>query len=142
MSAVCIHTQACIYAHIHSKGSGPLMCVCVAKPVAVELRCHATALISYVNMHFAYAKSKSADQLRGNHAADQRLCFLYTIYFLNLKFQASSHLLWLYSPVCVGMVENPGQVFLQHGSNPDTRPSHLHFAKAKQMVVSDTHHNM
>ena len=23
------------------------MCVCVAKPVAVELRCHATALISY-----------------------------------------------------------------------------------------------
>ena len=23
------------------------LCVCVAKPVAVELRCHATALISY-----------------------------------------------------------------------------------------------
>ena len=23
------------------------MCVCVAKPVAVELRCHATALIAY-----------------------------------------------------------------------------------------------
>ena len=25
------------------------MCVCVAKPVAVELRCHATALIIYYN---------------------------------------------------------------------------------------------
>ena len=25
------------------------VCVCVAKPVAVELRCHATALISKVN---------------------------------------------------------------------------------------------
>ena len=24
------------------------VCVCVAKPVAVELRCHATALISHV----------------------------------------------------------------------------------------------
>ena len=25
-----------------------------------------------------------------------------SIYFLNPKFQASSHLLWVYSPVCVG----------------------------------------
>ena len=38
-------------------------------------------------------------------------------YFLNPKFQASSHLLWLYSPVCVG----PGRksrrpVFSQRGS--------------------------
>ena len=27
------------------------MCVCVAKPVAVELRCHATALIIHENAH-------------------------------------------------------------------------------------------
>ena len=44
-----------------------------------------------------------------NDAADQRLCFRYTDstipLLLNPKFQPSSHLLWLYSPVCVG----PGQ---------------------------------
>ena len=39
-----------------------------------------------------------------------------SLYFLNLKFQASSHFLWLYSPVCVG----PGRkhrrpVFSQRG---------------------------
>ena len=33
---VCACMRACVYA---------CMCVCVAKPVAVELRCHATALI-------------------------------------------------------------------------------------------------
>ena len=45
---------------------------------------------------FLICKNKDADQLRGNCAADQRL------FFLNPKFQASSNLLWLYSPVCVG----------------------------------------
>ena len=29
-------------------------------------------------MVFAYAKTKDADQLRGNREADQRLCFRYT----------------------------------------------------------------
>ena len=33
---VCVHACMCVFA---------CMCVCVAKPVAVELRCHATALI-------------------------------------------------------------------------------------------------
>ena len=32
----CVHACVCVYA---------CMCVCVAKPVAVKLRCHATALI-------------------------------------------------------------------------------------------------
>ena len=41
----------------------------------------------------------------------QSLCFL------NQKFQASSHLLWLYSPVCVGPGRKP--VFSQRGSNND-----------------------
>ena len=47
--------------------------------------------------------------------ADQRLCFRYIVkfqFFLNLKFQASSHLLWLYSPVCVGPGQIPKAVFL------------------------------
>ena len=39
------------------------------------------------------------------------------LYFINLKFQASSHLLWLYSPVCVGPSRKPRRpVFSQRGS--------------------------
>ena len=30
-----------------------------------------------------------------------------SLYFLNTKFQVSSHLLWLYSPVCVGPGRKP-----------------------------------
>ena len=54
---------------------------------------------------FLICKNTVADQLHGNRAANQRLCFHYivqSLYFLNLKFQASCHLLWLYSRVCVG----------------------------------------
>ena len=66
---------------------------------------------------FCKCENKDADQLRGNREADQRyrkadqrLCFCYMDSTIPLlpKFeisQASSHLLWLYSPVCVG----PGQ---------------------------------
>ena len=55
-----------------------------------------------------------------NREADQRLVFaiqiLQFIYFLNPKFQASSHLLWLYSPVCVGPGLKPRRpVFSQRG---------------------------
>ena len=32
----CVHVSVCVCMHV---------CVCVAKPVAVELRCHETALI-------------------------------------------------------------------------------------------------
>ena len=52
-----------------------------------------------------YVKPKVQISCAGNRATDQRLCFLCIvqfIYFFNPKFQASSHLLWLYSPVCVG----------------------------------------
>ena len=34
-----------------------------------------------------------------------------SIYFLNMKIQAYSHLLWLYSPVCVGLVGTPEDRF-------------------------------
>ena len=34
------------------------MCVCVAKPVAVELRCHATALIGYAKNRFSHDTAK------------------------------------------------------------------------------------
>ena len=40
-----------------------------------------------------------------------------SLYFLNPKFQASSHLLWLYSPVCVGPRRKPRRpVFSKRGS--------------------------
>ena len=71
---------------------------------------------------FCICENKAADQLCGNRTADQRLCFRYvyieqTLFYLNPKFQVSSHLLWLCSPVCVG----PGRksrrpVFSQRGS--------------------------
>ena len=41
-----------------------------------------------------------------------------SLYYLNPKFQASSHLLWLYSPVCVVPGRKPRRpVFSQGGSN-------------------------
>ena len=71
---------------------------------------------------FCSSENKDADQLRGNREADQRLCFRYMDSTIPLlpqpKFQASSHLLWLYGPVCVG----PGRkhrrpFFSQRGSS-------------------------
>ena len=54
-----------------------------------------------------------------NKDADQKLisAFVFAIrivqslYFLNPKFQASSHLVWLYSPLCVGPGKNPENRF-------------------------------
>ena len=71
---------------------------------------------------FCICENKDTDQLRGNREAVlQRLCFRYTdstnLYYLNQKFQASSRLLSLYSPVCVGPVRKPRRpVFSQRGS--------------------------
>ena len=60
---------------------------------------------------FCTYENKDIDQLCGDRTADQRLCFRYmdsTIpLLLKLKFQASSHLLLLYSPVCVGPGRKP-----------------------------------
>ena len=53
---------------------------------------------------FCICENKGPDQLHGHRAAGQRPCFRYivqSLYLLHPKFQASSHLLWLYSPVCV-----------------------------------------
>ena len=70
---------------------------------------------------FSICENKHADQLHGNREADQRLCFRYTdsksLYYINPKFQASSHFLWLYSPVCVGPGRKPRKpIFSQRGS--------------------------
>ena len=56
----------------------------------------------------------------GNREADQRLCFRYTdnktLYYLNPKLQASSHLLCLYSPVCVRPSQKPRRPVFSRGS--------------------------
>ena len=70
---------------------------------------------------FCICENKDAYQLHDNCAADQRLCFHYTyiqsMYYLNPQFQASSHLLWLYRPFCVGPSRKPRRsVFSQQGS--------------------------
>ena len=62
---------------------------------------------------FCICENKDADQLCGDREADQRVCLRNTdstiLYYLNPKFQASSYLLRLHSPVCVG----PGQKSLR-----------------------------
>ena len=67
---------------------------------------------------FCICENKDADQLRGKISA-----FVFatriveSLYFLNPKFQAPSHLLWLYRPVCIGPVRKPRRpVFSQRGS--------------------------
>ena len=64
---------------------------------------------------FCLCENKGADQLLSNCAADQRLCFRFidskTLYLLNHKFQASSRLLWPYSPACVGSGRKPKDRF-------------------------------
>ena len=70
---------------------------------------------------FCICENKDADQLVVTARLISTFVFATRIerslYFLNMEFQASGHLLWLYSPVCVG----PGRksrrpVFSERGS--------------------------
>ena len=73
---------------------------------------------------FCICENKDADQLRGNlvSAFVFAIRIVQSLYYLNLKFQASSHLLWSYSPVCVGPGRKPRRpVFSQRGSYVDLR---------------------
>ena len=59
-------------------------------------------------MKISIRENKDADQLRGTRIADQRLLFFATqiaqfVYFRNPNFQAFKYLLWLKSPICVGL---------------------------------------
>ena len=70
---------------------------------------------------FCICKNKAADQLCGNWKLISVFVFatriVQSLYFLNPKFEASSNLLWLYSPVCVGPGQKPrSQVFSRRGS--------------------------
>ena len=72
---------------------------------------------------FCICENKDADQLRGKLTTKLISAFIFTtrivlsLYSLNPKFQASIHLLWLHSPVCVGPGRKPGRpVFAERGS--------------------------
>ena len=70
---------------------------------------------------FSICENKDADQLRGNRKLISAFVFaipiVQSLYYLNPKFKASIHLLWLYSPVCVGPGRKPRRlVFSQRGS--------------------------
>ena len=66
---------------------------------------------------FAYAKTKTQISFAVISAFVFATRIVQSLYFLNMKFQASSHLLWLYSPVCVGPGQKPRRlVFSQGGS--------------------------
>ena len=89
------------------------------------------------NRHFAYEKTKT--QISFAVTAKLINAFVFAtrivqfLYYLNPKFQASSHLLWLYSPVCVGPGGKPrSPVFSERGSNISLASSF--WDKSKQLV--------
>ena len=90
---------------------------------------------------FCICQNKDADQLRGNCKADQRLCFCYFLYFLNSKFQASSHLQWLYSLVCVRPGQIPNCWFSHAGAHMwKQRCRSTAWSLSTQLIWSDPHH--
>ena len=59
---------------------------------------------------FCICKNKEADQLRGIFATR----IVQSLYFLNPKLHASSHLLWLYSWFVSDLVGNPEDQFFHN----------------------------
>ena len=61
---------------------------------------------SWKNQRFAYVKTKTQISFAVTAKLISACVFntqlVQSVYFLNPKFQASSHLMWLHSPVCVG----------------------------------------
>ena len=85
------------------------------KAEAFEPRCEKTG--------FLHMRKQRRTQISCAVTAQLISAFVFAIrikqtpYYLNPKFQASSHLLWLYNPVCVGPGRKPRRpVFLQRGS--------------------------
>ena len=69
---------------------------------------------------FFICENKDADQLTAKLISTFVFAtrIVQSLYFLNPKFQASSHLVWLYSLVCVGPGRKPRRpVFSQRGSS-------------------------
>ena len=76
---------------------------------------------TWENRIFAYVKTKTQISLAVTVKLISVFVFatriVQSLYFLNPKFRASSHLLWLYSPVCVVPGREPRRpVFSRRGS--------------------------
>ena len=77
------------------------------------------------NRLFAYAKTKA--QISFAVTAKLISAFVFatwivqSLYFLNLKFQASDHCLWLYRPVCVGPRWKPYRPVFSGRGSTDSR---------------------
>ena len=69
---------------------------------------------------FCICENKDADQLRGKSKLISPFVFatqiVQSLYFLNPKFHASCHLLWMYSRVCVGPGRKP-ECWFFHDAN-------------------------
>ena len=71
-----------------------------------------------------HMENKDADKLCNNSLTAQLISAIgfnsrkvQPLFFLNPKFQASSILLWLYRPVCVGPDRKPGRPVSLHSSD-------------------------
>ena len=62
---------------------------------------------SWENQQSAYAKTKTQISFEADHTFVFATPIVHFLFFLNLKFQASSHLLCMYRPVCVSHVRKP-----------------------------------
>ena len=88
---------------------------------------------------FCICEIKDADQLVVTAKLISAFVFatqiVQSLYFINPKFQASSHLLYLYSPVCVGPGRKPRRpVFSQLGFY---RSTHEYKAFALELQITD-----
>ena len=101
------------------------MCICKPAPFRDCTGCSGCPHTSLAmrKLDFCICENKDADQLRSHREADLISAFVFAIqivqslYYLNPEFQASSHLLWLYSPVYVRPGQKPRRpVFSQRGS--------------------------
>ena len=79
--------------------------------------CHTATYLSRVvrKLAFCICENKVTAQLISAFVFAIRI--VQSLYYLNPKFQAFSHLVWLYSPVCIGPGRKPRRpVFSQRGS--------------------------
>ena len=108
----------CIFRKHYLMGQYKLS-ICKASSSNIKVLCHLSLVVR--KPVFAYAKTKT--QISFAVTAKLISAFVFatqivqSLYYLNPKFQASSHHLWLYSPVCVGPGRKPRRpVFSERGS--------------------------
>ena len=98
------------------------------------------ATIHHEKTNVLLMQNKDADQLCGNHEADHAFVFVpwivQSLYFLNQKFPASSHLQWLYSLVFVRPCQNPNCWFSHTGYVYMSGRHHSNLRKDFQMLLA------